>query len=84
MRAALGIDRLDLLGDSYGTYLMPTYVARHPDHDYHRDFDYADSVADRKADFEKAVSRMKTKKFLPFSPKAWLTRDDYDTGACLE
>ncbi|NUK10306.1 alpha/beta fold hydrolase [Streptomyces lunaelactis] len=53
-------------------------------HDYHRDFDYADSVADRKADFEKAVSRMKTKKFLPFSPKAWLTRDDYDTGACLE
>jgi pimeloyl-ACP methyl ester carboxylesterase len=32
VRAALGIDRLDLLGDSYGTYLMTTYAARHPQH----------------------------------------------------
>ncbi len=32
VRAALGLDRLDLLGDSYGTYLMATYVARHPEH----------------------------------------------------
>jgi pimeloyl-ACP methyl ester carboxylesterase len=32
VRAALGIDRLDLWGESYGTYLMPVYAARHPDH----------------------------------------------------
>jgi pimeloyl-ACP methyl ester carboxylesterase len=32
VRAALGIDRLDLLGDSYGTFLMATYAQRHPNH----------------------------------------------------
>jgi len=32
VRAALGIDQLDLLGDSYGTVLMATYVQRHPAH----------------------------------------------------
>ena len=32
VRAALGIDKLDLWGDSYGTFLMPVYAARHPDH----------------------------------------------------
>ncbi|HEY4278196.1 MAG TPA: alpha/beta fold hydrolase [Conexibacter sp.] len=32
VRAALGTDRLDLWGESYGTYLMPVYAARHPDH----------------------------------------------------
>lgn len=32
VRAALGIDRLDLWGDSYGTFLMQVYAARHPDH----------------------------------------------------
>src|SRR5919109_123565 len=32
VRATLGIDRLDLWGDSYGTFLMPVYAARHPDH----------------------------------------------------
>lgn len=30
VRAALGIDRFDLWGDSYGTYLMPVYAARYP------------------------------------------------------
>src|SRR3954464_9472595 len=32
VRAALGFDKLDLWGDSYGTFLMPVYAARHPDH----------------------------------------------------
>jgi pimeloyl-ACP methyl ester carboxylesterase len=32
VRAALGLDRLDLWGASYGTYLMQVYAARHPDH----------------------------------------------------
>jgi pimeloyl-ACP methyl ester carboxylesterase len=32
VRAALGLSKLDLWGDSYGTYLMPVYAARHPDH----------------------------------------------------
>jgi pimeloyl-ACP methyl ester carboxylesterase len=32
VRAALGIDKLDLWGDSYGTFLMPVYAARYPEH----------------------------------------------------
>ncbi|MEU9885676.1 alpha/beta hydrolase [Sphaerisporangium sp. NPDC051011] len=32
VRARLGIDRLDLLGQSYGTQLMTVYAARHPRH----------------------------------------------------
>ncbi|MEY2535399.1 MAG: hypothetical protein QOF29_3309, partial [bacterium] len=32
VRAALGLDRFDLWGESYGTYLMPVYAARHPEH----------------------------------------------------
>ena len=32
VRASLGIDDLDLLGLSYGTYLMPVYAQRHPEH----------------------------------------------------
>ncbi len=31
-RAALGLNVLDLWGESYGTYLMPVYAARHPAH----------------------------------------------------
>ncbi|MGI5171342.1 alpha/beta fold hydrolase [Spirillospora sp. CA-253888] len=30
VRAELGIERLDLLGESYGTYLMTVYAQRHP------------------------------------------------------
>ena len=30
IRASLRIDELDLLGDSYGTFLMTTYAQRHP------------------------------------------------------
>ncbi|MCM6773567.1 alpha/beta hydrolase [Nocardia sp. CDC159] len=32
VRARLGIDKLVLYGISYGTYLMPVYAQRHPDH----------------------------------------------------
>jgi pimeloyl-ACP methyl ester carboxylesterase len=32
VRAALGLDKLDLWGDSYGTFLMPVYAARHSEH----------------------------------------------------
>jgi pimeloyl-ACP methyl ester carboxylesterase len=32
VRAALGLQRLDLWGASYGTYLMTVYAARHPAH----------------------------------------------------
>jgi pimeloyl-ACP methyl ester carboxylesterase len=32
VRAALGLDKLDLWGDSYGTFLMPVYAALHPGH----------------------------------------------------
>jgi pimeloyl-ACP methyl ester carboxylesterase len=32
VRAALGLERLDLWGSSYGTYLMTVYAARHPAH----------------------------------------------------
>jgi pimeloyl-ACP methyl ester carboxylesterase len=31
VRAHLGIDKLDLLGESYGTYLMTVYAQRHPE-----------------------------------------------------
>src|SRR3954452_4498284 len=32
VRAALGFERLDLWGASYGTYVMTIYAARHPTH----------------------------------------------------
>lgn len=32
VRAALNVDKLDLWGDSYGTFLMPVYAARHSGH----------------------------------------------------
>jgi pimeloyl-ACP methyl ester carboxylesterase len=32
VRASLGRDKLDLWGDSYGTFLMPVYAARYPEH----------------------------------------------------
>ena len=32
VRASLGIERLDLFGASYGTYLMTVYAGRHPEH----------------------------------------------------
>jgi len=32
VRQSLGLDKLDLWGDSYGTFLMPVYAGRHPEH----------------------------------------------------
>jgi pimeloyl-ACP methyl ester carboxylesterase len=32
VRVALGIDKIDLWGDSYGTFLMQVFAARHPEH----------------------------------------------------
>ena len=32
VRVALGVEKLDLWAESYGTFLMPVYAARHPDH----------------------------------------------------
>ena len=32
VRAALGVDRVDLWGKSYGTYLWTVYAGRHPEH----------------------------------------------------
>jgi pimeloyl-ACP methyl ester carboxylesterase len=32
VRASLGRDKLDLWGDSYGTFLMPVYAVRYPEH----------------------------------------------------
>jgi pimeloyl-ACP methyl ester carboxylesterase len=32
VRAALGVDRVDLWGKSYGVYLMTVYAGRHPEH----------------------------------------------------
>jgi pimeloyl-ACP methyl ester carboxylesterase len=31
VRAALGVQKVDLWGQSYGTFLMPVYAARHPE-----------------------------------------------------
>ncbi|MEA5362313.1 alpha/beta fold hydrolase [Amycolatopsis sp., V23-08] len=53
-------------------------------HDYQHDFKLTDDVAIRKADFGKAVAGADKAAFAPFSPQAWLTRDDYDAGLCLD
>ncbi|WBQ04389.1 alpha/beta hydrolase [Kribbella sp. CA-293567] len=52
-------------------------------HDYPRAFDYDDRQRTRLRDYERAQSHWKTADFFPFNPKAWVTRADYDTGACL-
>lgn len=53
-------------------------------HDYPRDFKFSDSFADRKRDYDKMVANLNANDFAPFSPAAWVTRDSYDSGACLE
>ena len=52
-------------------------------HDYLRDFDYADPIAKRTRQYNAAQAKLKNSDFAPFSPVAWVTRADYDTGACL-
>jgi pimeloyl-ACP methyl ester carboxylesterase len=52
-------------------------------HDYLRAFDYADGFAARRRDYDRHVARLDPAGFRPFSPVAWVTRDSFDTGACL-
>ena len=53
-------------------------------HDYPQDFAYSDGAADRERDFDDSVRRQNAGDFAPFSPDAWLSRDFYDVGACLD
>jgi pimeloyl-ACP methyl ester carboxylesterase len=53
-------------------------------HDYLRSFDFADSFAARRRDYDRHVARLDPSDFAPFSPAAWVTRDSFDTGACLK
>jgi pimeloyl-ACP methyl ester carboxylesterase len=52
-------------------------------HDYLRSFDFADSLAARRRDYDRHVAGLDPKDFAPFSPAAWVTRDSFDSGACL-
>ncbi|GLZ00481.1 alpha/beta hydrolase [Actinoplanes sp. NBRC 103695] len=52
-------------------------------HDYPRAFDFSDSLAERRRDYERHLARLDPKDFAPFSPRAWATRTDFDSGACL-
>jgi pimeloyl-ACP methyl ester carboxylesterase len=52
-------------------------------HDYPRAFDYGDHPAERRRDYERHVRRLDPAGFAPFSPRAWVTRPEFDTGACL-
>lgn len=53
-------------------------------HDYHRDFDFADSPAQRAASYDATLAELDDADFAPFSARAWVTRADYDSGACLD
>lgn len=53
-------------------------------HDYPREFNLSDDLPTRAIDFHAYVAASTPPKFYPFTPEAWLTRADYDTGACLE
>ena len=50
LRARLGVDRFDLLGHSWGGYLVMAYAARHPEHVAH--LIIADSAAPKWTDTE--------------------------------
>jgi pimeloyl-ACP methyl ester carboxylesterase len=53
-------------------------------HDYPRKFDYTDDRGERRRAYDSATARLDPQDFAPFSPAAWVTRDSFDTGACLE
>jgi len=53
-------------------------------HDYPRDFSYASSRRARVAERNQVIAGYRPAQFAPFSPQAWLSRADYDTGACLQ
>ncbi|AGZ42580.1 alpha/beta hydrolase [Actinoplanes friuliensis] len=52
-------------------------------HDYLRDFDYADPVAKRTRQYTSTQAKLDNADFRPFSAQVWVSRADYDTGACL-
>jgi len=53
-------------------------------HDYARAFRYADDAATRRAAFARYVAGQASADFGAFSASAWLNRDIYDSGACLD
>jgi pimeloyl-ACP methyl ester carboxylesterase len=53
-------------------------------HDYVKPFDTADTAAEKRSDFQAALSTMNDSEFAPFSATAWITRSDYDAAGCLE
>jgi pimeloyl-ACP methyl ester carboxylesterase len=68
---------------SYGALANDTQSWAVTCHDYLRDFDYTDPIAKRTRQYNATVAKLKNSDFAPFSPEAWVTRSDYDTGACL-
>lgn len=52
-------------------------------HDYPKPFDLTDSVRQRRTDFDADIAGQNPRDFGIFSARAWLTRANYDTGACL-
>lgn len=52
-------------------------------HDYPKPFDLTDSVQQRRTDFDADIAGQNPRDFGIFSARAWLTRTNYDTGACL-
>jgi len=53
-------------------------------HDYVMPFNAAHGHSERRHDIDKALASMNDSEFAPFSATAWITRADYDAGACLE
>lgn len=52
-------------------------------HDYPKQFQLTDSLAKRRRDFNADVAAQNPRDFGIFSPRAWMTRLNYDSGACL-
>jgi len=53
-------------------------------HDYVRPFNAAHALSERRLEVDRALANMNDSEFAPFSATAWITRADYDAGACLE
>ena len=68
---------------SYGALANDTQSWAVTCHDYLRDFDYADPIAKRTRQIQRHSGGADGLDFAPFPPRAWVTRADYDTGACL-
>ncbi|MFI5952215.1 alpha/beta hydrolase [Cryptosporangium sp. NPDC051539] len=52
-------------------------------HDYLRAYSYADGTAARRADYDASVAGLDDAASAPFSARAWVSRADFDSGACL-